>query len=327
MSHPSQNTALSLSARLFCYLGPPAAILLTSIASPRTALLSPLSFVPTALSYKKWRESNKINPSRRGKLESMVWTYATVGTVGLATAGLAQLVICIGVTKILFRSREMRKNFWSEFQRTTIVGLTAEELTRRSELAFSWQNWVFNGVFTFIGAGFLEETLKYLPIAYARRQSTVEDKEPRNRSYIDYALAGALSFGVVENIAFLYSSCEKGRETWPKLMLTVFERVVLSSFGHLLVGSLTALRATRRDYYGDQLSWWGVVGPSVILHGAFDFVALSFSALEGNVGWIHPTGVKTTVAMFGLLTGLVSTAAWQVRQNWKTLNDRDRQRK
>jgi hypothetical protein len=324
MSHPSQNTSLSLSARLLCYLGPPSAILLTSLASPQTALLSPLAFLPTALLFRKWRESNNINPLRRGELEPMIWTYATAGTVGLTTVALVQIVVCKAASTILFGSGQMSKDFWNEFQRSTIDGLTGDELTRRAELAASWQNWVFNGVLTFVAAGLVEETLKYLAIIYARRRGTAKQRQQRNRAYIDYALAGALSFGVVESIGFLYAACEQGHETWPKLVLTLFERVVLGQLGHLSVASLTALRAIRRDYYGGQLSWWGVVGPSVFFHGAFNFVAMTASTLEGNVGWIHPTGVRNTMAMFGLCAGLVATAAWQVRQEWKALDSRDR---
>ena len=257
----------------------------------------------------------------------MIWTYAATGTVGLATAALIQMVICYATSTILFGSGETRKDFLNEIQRSTIDGLTTDGFTRRAELAASWQNWVFNGVFAFGMAGLVEETLKYLPIAYARRRGTAEQRQRRNRAYIDYALAGALSFGVVENIGFLYAACEQGHETGPKLVLTLFERMVVGSLGHLLVASLTALRAIRRDYYGDRLSWWAVVGPSVILHGTFNFMAITFSALEGNVGWIHPTGVRNTTAMLGLLTGLVATTAWQVRRDWKALDDRDRQRK
>ena len=327
MSHPTQNTSLSLSARLLCYLGPPSTILLTSIASPRTALLSPLSFLPTAWFFKKWRESNKTNSSRRGELEPIIWTYAVAGTVGITTVMLIQIGICSAASILLFKSGQVRKNFWNEFRRSTVDGLTVDQLMRRAELARSWQNWVFNSVFTFVAAGFVEEAFKYLPIAYARRRGTAEQRQPRNRAYLDYALAGALSFGVVENIGFLYASCEQGHETWPKLMLTLFERVVLGSFGHLLVASLTALRAIRRDYYGDQLTWWGVVGPSIILHGTFDFGAIAFSALEGNVGWIHPASVRNTTAMLGLAAGLVGATAWQVRREWTELDSRDRQLK
>ena len=257
----------------------------------------------------------------------MIWTYAATGTIGLTTAALLQMIICTTASTFLFGSGSTRKDFWNEFQRSTVVGLTSDELKHRAGLATSWQNWVFNGVLAFVAAGLVEEILKYLPIAYARRRGTAERRRQRDRAYIDYALAGALSFGVVENIGFLYASCEKGHETWPKFVLTLFERVVFGSLGHLLTGALTALRAIRRDYYGDHLSWWGVVGPSVILHGTFDFVAMSFSALEGNVGWIHPTGAQNTTVMFGLLAGLVSNAAWRVRQNWKALEDHDRRQK
>lgn len=324
MSHPAQNTSLSLSARLLCYLGPSSAILLTSIASPRTVLVSPLALLPTAWFYKKWRESNNINPSCRGELEPMIWIYATAGTVGLTTVVLVQIVICKAASAILFGSHTMRKDFWNEFQRSTIDGLTAEALTRRAELAASWQNWVFNSAFTYITAGLVEETLKYLPIVYACRRGTAKQRQRRNRAYIDYVLADALSFGVIESIGFLYASCEKGHVTWPKLILTLFERIVLGQLGHLSAACLTALRAIRRDYYGDQLSWWSVVGPSVILHGTYDFGALAFSALEGNVGWIHPTGVRNIIAMLGLGIGLVATATWQVKQEWKSLDIHDR---
>ena len=326
MSHAAQNTSLSLSARLLCYLGPPSTILLTSFASPRTALLSPVAFLPTFWFFRTWRASNNVNPSNRGELEPMIWTYAAVGTVGLAAAMSVQMVICSAVSTILFGSGKMKDYYWSEFQRSTIDGLTADELTRRAELAFSWQNWVFGTIFTYLAAGLVEETLKYLPIAYARRRGTAEQRQQRNRAYIDYAMAGALSFGMLESIGFLYAACESGHETGPKLAFTLVERMV-GSIGHLLVASITALRATRRDYYGDQMSWWAVVGPAVILHGTSDFVAMTASALEGNVGWIHPTGVRNTTVMLGLISGLITTAGWLVRREWKMLDDRDRQRK
>lgn len=327
MSHPAQNTSVSLSARLLCYLGPPSAILLASIAAPRTALLSPIAFLPTAWLFKQWREANFINPSCRGELEPMIWTYAATGTFGLTAVMLVQMAICSAVSTILFGSGQISKDFWNEFQRSTVDGLTVDELSHRAELAGSWQNWVFNSALTLFMAGLVEETLKYLPIYYARRRGVAEQRQQRNRAYIDYALAGALSFSVIENIGFIYASCEQGHETWPKLMLTLFERMVVGSLGHLLAASLTALRAIRRDYYGDRMSWWAVVGPSVILHGTFDFMVMSASALEGNVGWIHPTGVWNTAAMSGLISGLIATAAWQVRRQSRALDDRDRLRK
>ena len=253
----------------------------------------------------------------------MVWTYAATSTVGITVVGLVQMAICSAVSNVVFRTSELRETFWNEFGRATIDGLTTEELTRRAELAMSWQNWIFISALTFLAAGFVEESLKYIPIAYARRRGTVEQRKQRNRAYIDYTVTSALGFSLVESIGFLYGSCEQGHEAWPRLMVTLVERIIVGSLGHLLAASLTALRATKRDYYGDKMSWWAVVGPSIILHGTYDFVAMGASALEGNVGWIHPTGLRITGAMYGLIGAVIVAAASLVRREWKSLGNRD----
>ena len=327
MSPPAQTTPLSLPARLLSYFGPPSAILLTFLASPSIALLSPLAFLPTACLFITWRRSNTASPSRRADLEPLIWTYVAAGTVGLVVVMLVQMAICSAASTILFMGsdEEMRDGFWIEFARGSIEGLSTDELARRAELADSWQNWVFIGVLSFFGASLVEESLKYLSIVYARRRATAEPRKRRDRAYVDYAVAGALGFGVVEAIGFIYAAVESGGESWPRLMFTLFERVV-GSLGHLSLAALMALRALRRDFYGDQMGWWAVVGPSVALHGAYDFVALGASALEGNVGWIHPVGMLVTVGMLGLIGGLMGTAAWLVRGEWKALEERDRRR-
>ena len=318
MSHPAPNTSLSTSARLLCYLGPPSAILLTSLSSPQTAIFSFLTFLPTACFFQKWRSLNNTSPSRRGELEPLLWTYTLTGTIGLGACALLQLISAYLTSTLLFGSSS---DFLTELVRSSTTELTAPQLLRRASLANSWQNWLFNLTFTFLMAGLIEESVKYVPIMYARHRDRAKR---RNRAYLDYAVAGALGFGLVENLGFLYAS---RAESWPKLARTLVERVSVSAVGHLLVGLLTALRAVRRDYYGDDMSWWGVVGPSVLLHGTFDFVALSFSALEGNVGWIHPTGVRNITVMFGLLGGLVATAARRARREWMMLEDLDRRAK
>lgn len=326
MSHrPAHNTSLSRSARLACYLGPPSAILLTAIASPRTALLAPLAFLPTAWFYHRWRRSNKLNPARRGALEPMVWIYASCGTLGLAAVAVVQTIAGYATTFLLFGPSQSREDFVTEALRSTVDDLTPSQLARRAQLASTWQNWVFMLLFSFLMAGLLEESLKYLPIAYARRQPPSRKRHPRN-SYLDYTLAGALSFGVVEGIGSLHAAVEQGHESWARLLLTLFERVVLGSTGHVLVALLTALRAIRRDAYGDRLGWWGVVGPAVLWHGTYDFFAFSFSALEGNVGWIHPTGVWRVAAMVSGAFAMVATVGWRVRSEWRALDERDRRR-
>jgi RsiW-degrading membrane proteinase PrsW (M82 family) len=325
MAQPLQNTSLSLSARLLTYLGPPSLILLTGLASPKTALFSPLAFAPTAYAYNKWSQSNKRNHSRRGELEPMLWTYVSAGTLGLLGVGLIQMAVCKAVSFLLFGvDTTASKDFWTEFARGSIEGLTSDELAKRAAIAWSWKNWVFNGTLTFIAAGLGEEILKYLPIAYARRRGTAEERQKRNRAYLDYALAGALAFSLVENIGFLYASVEKGNETWSRLCLSVFERVIIGGTGHITMAVLTALRAIRRDYYGERLTLWEVLGPAALYHGAFDFVCFGASSWEGSVGWTHPTGAGVTSVMFGGCLGLVGAAMWQTRREWRGLEERDR---
>ncbi|KAI9752644.1 MAG: hypothetical protein M4579_005538 [Chaenotheca gracillima] len=298
------------------------------MASPRVAILAPIAFVPTAWFYRRWRDSNKSNPSRRGELEPMIWTYAAVGTVGLVADIVVQMGICYATTALLFGLGEANDTYWAEFQRSTIEGISAEDITRRATLAASWQNWVFNGVLCYLVSGVVEETLKYLPVAYARyRQDKGKTQQGprRNRSYIDYALAGALSFAMVENIGFFYAAAVSGHETGARLVFTIVERL-FGSLGHLTIACLTALRATRRDYYGAKMSWWAVVGPAMLFHGTSNFVGITASTLEGNPGWIHPKGVWLTTAMLGLIAGLNGAALWLVKREWEAVDELDRQR-
>ncbi|KAK3719078.1 hypothetical protein LTR37_004642 [Vermiconidia calcicola] len=322
----SENTYLSLSARLFCYLGPLSTIALTAFASPKTALLSPLAFVHTGYLYKKWYDANRAEPSRRGKLEPMVWTFATAGTLGLEAMAVIQAAVGYAICTLIFGNGETRSYFLEEVGRSSIAGLTDDELAHRAELAWSWKNWILYGLTCFGLAGFLEEALKYSPIAWARRRRLKDDSKLRNRAYLDYALSSALSFGLVEGIGFLYASCVHGEENGSKLALTIFERLMLGSSGHLLMAALTALRAIRRDYYGEKyMSWWSVVGPSIVLHGAYDFGAMIFSASEGHVGWIHPTSTRKTIMMLLMAFGFLFTEMMLVRRELRILKDRDRQ--
>lgn len=266
MAQPGQNTTLSTSARLFCYLGPPSAILVTFYLSPKAALLSPVAFIPTVWGYKKWQEANAADPSRRADLESLVWTYALTATLGLATASIIQAGIGYGIATLLYGNGEARSFLLQEAMRPTAAGLSPEVIERRAEIASSLRYTTLYVVTLFTAAGAGEELLKVLPILYARRRGTPEQRKPRNRAYLDYAIASSLAFGVVEGLGFLYSSCVNGRETGSKLALTLVERFALGSSGHILMAVLSALRATRRDYYGEtNLSWWKVLGPSIFV--------------------------------------------------------------
>jgi hypothetical protein len=128
-----------------------------------------------------------------------------------------------------------------------------------------------------------------------------------------------LSFGLLESIGFTYATRD---DTPLKFLLTLVERCVIGQIGHLFAAALRALRAIRRDYYGDDLSWWGVVGPAVMMfHGMFNFVAVSGSAAEGNVGWIHPSNLRIVLPGLGVIVGMVATLVGQVRREWKGIED------
>ena len=47
-----------------------------------------------------------------------------------------------------------------------------------------------------------------------------------------------------------------------------------------------------------------VLGRSVFFHGAFDFGMMTVSALNGNIGWVHPEnwlGITSCLVIFGSL--------------------------
>lgn len=163
-----------------------------------------------------------------------------------------------------------------------------------------------------------------MPIIYARRRGAKIEREKRNRAYIDYAVAGALGFGFAETVGYLYVSCESTNQSLTKSVFTLAIRVVAGQVGHVSVAALTALRAIRRDYYREKLNLLQVIGPSILLHGAYNFVAMIGSTLEGNVGWIQPTSAKIIAVGLGLIGSLVSFAIFEVNREWKVLEIRDR---
>ncbi|KAH7305128.1 hypothetical protein BKA65DRAFT_531203 [Rhexocercosporidium sp. MPI-PUGE-AT-0058] len=168
--------------------------------------------------------------------------------------------------------------------------------------------------------------------------NVVETQWRGNRAYIDFALAGTLGFGLVEAIGFIYGSCvlperERG---WGMLILTVFERVA-GQMGHLALAALAGVRATRREFYAhvkgadgeegctkeSSFGWCSDVWPSVFFHGLADFMALSASAMEGHVGFIHPKERRLVGGMLGTVAVVWAMAFGQLRKEWKELDRLD----
>lgn len=319
MDTGTSNTSLSTSARLLCYLGPPATILLTALSSPRTALLTPFAYIPTALGYQAWKRANLADPEPRAKLESLIWTYLTTGTVGMAGVIGTQIAILAATTRILFPDRTTRKAFMNEFARATIQGLSSEEMAARVAFSSSWQNWVLNVVVSFGVAAITEELLKLSPLLYFKRKEKRDGQVLGRRAYLEYAVATALSFGLNEGIGFLAVACESANETGWLLARTVAERLIAGTAAHLLYATLTGLRATRKVVYEARMSWWRVIAPSVFFHGLGNTFVFSLSTLEGNVGWVHPTGLWTQVALYATYFGVNGCAAWLVRKEWRAV--------
>ncbi|PVH78004.1 hypothetical protein DL98DRAFT_462956 [Cadophora sp. DSE1049] len=331
---PAQNTTLTLPTRLLILLGPPSTILLTSMYSPTAAIATPLAFIPPLFLYRQYAASNTLTPTRHAELEPLIWTGLATGTLGLASAATVQILILKGALRSIFcGNRPLAREFFKEFQRTSIDGLTTSELASRAAIAGSWQNWAFNTIFTFLAAGLVEEVVKFLPVLFAkRRYAKKSESNRRDRSYIDFAIAGTLGFGLVEALGFIYSICKLEDQSRGMIALMVVERVA-GQMGHLATAALSAVRATRRDFYaGDsegenrkRMSWRQVFGPSALYHGFSDFVALSASALDGNVGFIHPRGVKLVVSMIGVIGCIWGAAGWQMWREWEGLDELDRQ--
>ena len=327
MAQPTANTSLSMSARLALYLSPPATVLLIGAASPNAGLLTPLAFLPSAGLYKAYSVSNTKDPSRHAHLETLVWTTLISATAGVAAAAACQAVTGYTAATALFGNGEIRDYFVREVMRASIDRLSTDDIASRAALAWSWRNIVFNAVFSFVGAALTEETLKYMPVVYCRHSLKKTDRETRQRSRaaLDYALAWGLGIGLVEAVGGLYA---ERQSTWPKIALTVFERVVLGSSAHLVTAALSALRSIREDQSSKNTTsrrsfrtFLSIIGPSLILHGANNFGLFSFSAWDGNIGWIHPTNFAQNMAMLTMYCTALGAAGWLVRREWNAVEE------
>jgi len=103
------------------------------------------------------------------------------------------------------------------------------------------------------------------------------------------------------------------------IALTLFERIIFGSLGHTIMALLTGLQSVRRDARGEKLTIWQVLARAVAYHGTWDFILLSVSAWNGNVGWIHPTDVGSVVLALSSVIALQVKAAWDISRQLKEL--------
>ena len=298
----------SLAGKTLCFLGLPALTITCLITSPVTAAVLPITLSPTAWLLRRW---GKLDPQKRGHLETLIWIYTLTGTVGVVGVMALQAATVYLSTKVIFG--EQADAYMTEFLRKA-VDLTADDKLRRRDMALSWRYLAFLGVSTFVVAGLLEESLKYLSLVWARRSKRPITHEAQ---YLQYAIAAGLGFSTIEMIAFV--AAESKSKSLPMLALTVLERVALGTPGHVLNACLISIYAIRRDIRREALSFWQVVGPSVFYHGVFDFVLFAISASNGNIGWVHPTDFRSLAIGVPMILGITGTLAWQVYSGLRTL--------
>ncbi|KAI1376911.1 protease prsW family-domain-containing protein [Hypoxylon crocopeplum] len=308
---PSNQYPLSRSTKILLWAVLPALFIAIGISSPLTAALSVFILAPT---FYLLRHDRAQPAEQRTDPETFIWTYILTGTVGTFIVIIIQSALSYLLALVLFQSST--SEYLKEVQRgeDEVANLDAETLATRQRMAGRWQYWAFMLLFAYLAAALPEEALKYYGVAYARRRGRLAHE----RNYMTLGAAAALGFSTVENIGFLYAAASEGQGLG-KLALTLVERVVVGSPMHVMGGLLSGLAASRRDFRGEDLSLVQIIGLPVLIHGAWDFSLFATSALDGNVGWVHPRG-KSLVAILGLAVTIQGTLAFVVRKkfiSWK----------
>jgi RsiW-degrading membrane proteinase PrsW (M82 family) len=327
------STSLSILGRFLYYLGPPVILYFVYSRSPKVALATPITFIPTAVLYNKWREANITSPSRRGELEPLLWTYV------------ATIIVCLIISLPQIFMLYVLANMFS---------LADEEMSEFMANTSSWRKWAFLATFTFCTAA-TEEGIKYLSIVYARRRNrqrersvarTEKDDERRrqtrrfdgDRAYIDYAIACGLGFGIFEAVGYLFGQAHKSNIDFIRALA---ERLI-GCVGHVTWILPTALRAIRRDFppplppsissasarendNGEakrkpsrKMSWFSVIGPGVLMHWANNFTSFGTMTLM-EAGWISLAQAYSII--FLVMICLYVMAGWVVRRECRKLND------
>jgi hypothetical protein len=65
----------------------------------------------------------------------------------------------------------------------------------------------------------------------------------------------------------------------------------------------------------------------VLLHGANNFGLFSFSAWNGNIGFIHPTSLEQNLAMLTMYSVALGTTGWLARREWKAIEENEKKQR
>ena len=299
---------MSYATRIFCVAGVQAFAGL-AYYSPTMAILTPVLFSPTLFAVWRYRQLPR---EEAGSSKVATWTYLGCGLLGLPAAGILQWGLCTVMFRALFGARA--GDYMEELQRVTLEHVPEYIIQARQQMAWTPRYFVGLTILSYAGAAVVEETIKYIALRLAVRRA-----RPRHEhEYLIYAALAGLGFGTLENILVTYDSITENA-TSGMLALTVVERLIFASLGHTVMALLTGLQSIRRDSRGEKLPIWRVLAKAVACHGTSNFILLSVSAWNGNVGWIHPTDAGSIVLALSSVIALQIKAAWDVSKQLKEL--------
>lgn len=292
-----KSKPLSWPSKILLWVGFPLTVAAISTRSYITTALLPVLALPTVW---LWSRERAGDCRRRTDADTVIWAYVLSGTVGMAFVIMLQSILAYVITLLLFGSDAGK--YMSEFLTSEgEIGDMDHQATRR-EMSRRWQYWIFLFIFAFVLAGLLEEGFKYCAIMGARKYGKIS----HDRDFVIVAIAAALGFATVENVAFVYATC-KARESPQRLALTVLERVAVGAPLHSMGAALIAINVVARDIKHQSVTLIQVLQQPVVLHGTFDFVLFGVSAYNGHVGWVHPREGFTVYLALGIVVTFLST--------------------
>ncbi|KAI2617625.1 protease prsW family-domain-containing protein [Hypomontagnella submonticulosa] len=297
----------SRSTRILLWAVLPALFIALVITSPLTAALSIFILAPTFLLL----QYDRAHPAdQRVDLETFTWTFVLTGTVGVAAVIIVQLVVSTAFCFALFPTTAFAVLKEVARSESDVATLDADALAARRQIAEDGRYWVFMLAFAFFAAAIPEEVLKYSGVMYAKRRGRIVHE----RNYVTFGAAAALGFSTFENIGFVYAAAKEDKGV-ADLVLALAERVLIGSPMHVMSGLLIGMDAARRDFRGEVLSLTQILAVPVLFHGTWDFSLFGVSALDGNVGWIHPRG-KSLLLVFGIAATILGTLVFTVQKRF-----------
>ena len=343
-TNSAEQQAMSTWSRLHSAvknLPGPAYVVLTStpfgilgtlwVSSPATLASLPILALPTlVMMWIYFRSSTTAEIEKH--FEALIWTFYASGIISMPLVGTVQSALSYRAAYLLFGSG--REDYLDEFGRSSVSAFSDSHMEARANLAWTWQNFAFLFLVAFAIDGLAEEVMKYLTVTfvqYRKEKKRIEqeakltehegnstdqlDQEGKltERHYIAYVIACSLGFSTLENIGFVVLSEQS--DSTEIFALTVMERTLLGVGGHAMMGVMTAIRMIRRDIRGEKLRIWEVLGPAVLYHGTFDFGVFVVSAMDGNVGWIHPTKPVSLALLAVVAIGIWATLAVHLRSD------------